>query len=97
MSNTLPQFPLLYGIPGYGYSFQERSLGGSPVLSPLPIFRITADVDGPLYLKTDVFDHYDGKNWKTTFRSEDTHPPIPARFCCAGARGGATTRSGWSC
>ena len=72
VSNTLPQFPLLYGIPGYGYSFQERSLGGTPVLSPLPIFRISADVDGPLYLKTDVFDHYDGKNWKTTFRAEDT-------------------------
>ena len=72
VSNTLPQFPLLYGIPGYGYSFQERSLGGSPVLSPLPIFRVTAEVDGPLYLKTDVFDHYDGKNWKTTFRHEDT-------------------------
>ena len=72
VSNALPQFPLLYGIPGYGYSFQERSLGGSPVLSPLPIFRVTANVDGPLYLKTDVFDHYDGKNWKTTFRSEDT-------------------------
>ena len=72
VSNTLPQFPLLYGIPGYGYSFQERSLGGSPVLSPLPIFRVSADVDGPLYLKTDVFDHYDGKNWKTTFRPEDT-------------------------
>ena len=72
VSNTLPQFPLLYGIPGYGYSFQERSLGGSPVLSPLPIFRVAADVDGPLYLKTDVFDHYDGKNWKTTFRPEDT-------------------------
>ena len=74
VSNTLPQFPLLYGIPGYGYSFQERSLGGSPVLSPLPIFRITADVQGPLYLKTDVFDHYDGKNWKTTFRPEDSIP-----------------------
>ena len=72
VSNTLPQFPLLYGIPGYGYSFQERSLGGSPVLSPLPIFRVSAEVDGPLYLKTDVFDHYDGKNWKTTFRPEDT-------------------------
>ena len=74
VSNTLPQFPLLYGIPGYGYSFQERSLGGSPVLSPLPIFRITAEVEGPLYLKTDVFDHYDGKNWKTTFRREDSIP-----------------------
>lgn len=70
VSNTLPQFPLLYGIPGYGYSFQERSLGGSPVLSPLPIFRVTADVDGPLYLKTEVFDHYDGKGWKTTFKPE---------------------------
>ena len=70
VSNTLPQFPLLYGIPGYGYSFQERSLGGSPVLSPLPIFRVTADVEGPLYLKTDVFDVYDGKNWKTTFKPE---------------------------
>ena len=70
VSNTLPQFPLLYGIPGYGYSFQERSLGGSPILSPLPIFRVTADVAGPLYLKTDVFDFYDGKNWKTTFKPE---------------------------
>ena len=75
VSNTLPQFPLLYGIPGYGYSFQERSLGGSPVLSPLPIFRVTADVDGPLYLKTDVFDYYDGKNWKTTFKPEHSITP----------------------
>ena len=72
VSNSLPQFPLLYGIPGYGYSFQERSLGGTPVLSPLPIFQVRADVEGPLYLKTDVFDYYDGKTWKTTFKPEET-------------------------
>ncbi len=72
VSNTLPQFPLLYGIPGYGYSFQERSLGGTPVLSPLPIFQVRAEVEGPLYLKTDVFDHYDGKTWKTTFKPHET-------------------------
>lgn len=70
VSNTLPQFPLLYGIPGYGYSFQERSLGGSPVLSPIPLFRVTAEVEGPLYLKTEVFDHFDGRGWKTTFKPE---------------------------
>ena len=42
------------------------------MLSPLPIFHVRADVEGPLYLKTDVFDYYDGKTWKTTFKPEET-------------------------
>ena len=70
VSNTLPQFPLLYGIPGYGYSFQERTLGGSPVLSPLPIFEVTSNVTTPLYLKTDVYDNYDGQRWTTSQRPQ---------------------------
>ena len=72
VSSALPQFPLLYGIPGYGISFDERSLGGKAVLSPLPIFEVQADVSGPLYLKTDVFDFYDGENWRSTV---DTQAP----------------------
>ena len=66
VSHNLPYFPLLYGIPGYGYSFQERSLGGSPVLSPLPIFHIKAPNSGRLYLKTDIYDYFDGSNWEIT-------------------------------
>ncbi len=69
VSSALPQFPLLYGIPGYGISFDERSLGGKAVLSPLPIFAVEADAAGPLYLKTDVFDFYDGENWRSTIDS----------------------------
>jgi transglutaminase-like putative cysteine protease len=85
VSSALPQFPLLYGIPGYGIAFDERSLGGAPVLSPLPIFTVQAEVDGPLYLKTDVFDYYDGKTWRSTVDSDTPKSNAASRVASAAA------------
>ena len=40
ISATFPRFPLLYSIPGFGTQHEERRLGGTPVLSPLPLLRV---------------------------------------------------------
>ena len=66
----LPRFPLLYGVPGFGYAFDEKKLGGTPVLSESPLFEVESVTGvkgiGPLYLRTQVFDLYDGKTWRST-------------------------------
>ncbi len=59
----LPGFPLLYGIPGFGTSFEHKQLGGTPVLAATPVFRVRTSRGGALYLRTAVFDTYDGRSW----------------------------------
>ena len=59
----LPNYPLLYGGDGYGYSFDEHGLGGTPLLSSVPIFEVRALPGERIYLRTDVFDHYSGTSW----------------------------------
>lgn len=63
---VFPRYPLLYGGDGYGYSFDEQVLGGTPFLSPVPIFEITARPGERIYLRTDAFDHYSGTSWMRT-------------------------------
>ena len=63
---VFPRFPLLYGVPGFGFAFNEKRLGGTPVLSGSPIFEVEGKGGDPLYLKTQVFDFYDGKAWRST-------------------------------
>jgi hypothetical protein len=62
----IPGFPLLYGIPGYGISFDEKALGGRPHLNDRPLL----DIEGPpgevVYLRTRVFDLYNGQSWAMT-------------------------------
>jgi transglutaminase-like putative cysteine protease len=58
-----PGFPLIYGIPGYGYSYSQSELGDPPSLSSRPIFEVSGPAGETLYLRTEVFDTYDGSSW----------------------------------
>ena len=79
ISATFPQFPLLYSIPGFGTQHEERRLGGTPVLSPLPLLRVYSPQGRTIYLRTEVFDHYDGTTWAFT-REEPANDGDTARF-----------------
>lgn len=65
---VFPDYPLLYGGDGYGYSFDQVSLGGRPLLSSVPILEVTARPGERIYLRTDIYDHYSGTSW---LRTED--------------------------
>lgn len=79
ISATFPRFPLLYSIPGFGTQHEERRLGGTPVLSPLPLLRVYSPQGRTIYLRTEVFDHYDGTTWAFT-REEPAHAGDTGRF-----------------
>ena len=79
ISTTFPQFPLLYSIPGFGTQHEERRLGGTPVLSPLPLLRVYSPQGRTIYLRTEVFDHYDGTTWAFT-REEPANAGDTDRF-----------------
>lgn len=61
--NVAPGFPLLYAIPGYGYSFDALPLGSSPTLSDTKIFRVHAPPGQTIYLQTAAYDSYQDGNW----------------------------------
>ena len=58
-----PRFPLLYGIPGFGYGFESKRLGGTPILSDAPVFEVEGGRGETLYLRTATYDTYDGRSW----------------------------------
>ncbi len=63
--DAFPGFPLVYAVPGFGFSFDEtKHLGGKPILSPVAIFEIENMPEAKLYLRTRAYDYYDGKTWK---------------------------------
>jgi hypothetical protein len=66
---SFPQFPLLYGVPGYGISFDEKRLGGKPTLFDNPLLRVEANPGELLYLRTRVFDTYNGTSWTMSMES----------------------------
>ena len=66
--SIFPRFPLLYSVPGYGISFDEKQLGGKPVLLPNPIFFVDGEPTEAIYLRTRVFDTYDGASWAMSNR-----------------------------
>ena len=69
---AFPRFPLLYAIPGYGYSFNEtKKLGGTPVLSEAGIFALEMPDRDRLYLRTRAYDTYDGKSWQLSSEGEE--------------------------
>lgn len=70
--SALPEFPIIYGIPGYGYSFDRRSLGAAPVLSQRSIFEVEAEPGRTVYLRTAVYNLYDGDNWAVSERLLDS-------------------------
>ncbi|MAG13614.1 MAG: hypothetical protein CMN78_03345 [Spirochaetales bacterium] len=60
---SFPKFPLLYTIPGYGISFDEKKLGARPTLINSPLFEVEGEPGDVIYLKTRVFDTYNGSSW----------------------------------
>jgi len=64
ITTVYPDYPLLYNVPGYGYSFRNKAMGNTPSLSKQPIFRVKAEKAGPLYIRTKISDIYNGKEWK---------------------------------
>ena len=67
-----PRFPLLYGIPGFGYGFETKRLGGTPILSEAPIFDIQGQPGQRLYLRTAAYSTYDGQSWSRRPAAEAT-------------------------
>jgi len=73
ITDVFPDFPLIYSVPGYGFSFDETSsLGGRPILSPAGIFEIAGGFTSPLYLRIRSFDKYDGKTWRISELPEES-------------------------
>jgi transglutaminase-like putative cysteine protease len=58
-----PRFPLLYGIPGFGYGFDTDRLGSTPILSEAGIFEIRGQPGQRLYLRTGSYSIYEGRSW----------------------------------
>lgn len=69
--SAFPEFPIIYGIPGYGYSFDRRGLGETPVLSQRSIFQVEAEPGRTIYLRTAVYNYYAGNNWAISERLLD--------------------------
>ena len=86
---VFPEFPLLYGMAGYGHSFDEKRLGATPVLSDAPVMDVEGPPGSTLYLRTRTYDFYDGTSWKSTRLSQTERlSQTPRRF----RSGEATTR-----
>lgn len=62
-TDVVPSLPLLYEIPGYGFSFSARDLGGPTALSSRGMFTVEGKPGSTAYLRTVVYDYYDGKSW----------------------------------
>lgn len=63
---VFPRFPILYAVPGYGISFDEKKLGARPNLLDSPLLEITGPPGEVVYLRTRAFDSYDGQSWSMT-------------------------------
>ncbi len=61
--SVLPRFPLLYADKNYGLAFDEKKLGGVPVLSQEKIFRLKGSPGETIYLRTSIYDYYNGTSW----------------------------------
>jgi transglutaminase-like putative cysteine protease len=62
-TDALPGLPLMYEIPGYGFSFSAKQLGGPTALSSRGIFSVEGSPGSSAYLRTVVYDYYDGQSW----------------------------------
>ncbi|MBN1525141.1 MAG: hypothetical protein JW904_11690 [Spirochaetales bacterium] len=60
---TFPSYPLLIGIPEYGYTLNDNSIGQEPMLSPIPLYAIEGTVDDFYYIRTETFDYFTGTRW----------------------------------
>jgi hypothetical protein len=66
VSTMFPRFPILLGVPGYGYGFAPDRWGDRPYLSERPVFSLRIDQGigtRPLYLRTLIYDLFTPKGW----------------------------------
>ncbi len=64
VESVVPNFPFLYNVPGYGYSFGNTELGGPASLTPAPVFELEARAGETVYLRTASYDDYTGTAWQ---------------------------------
>ncbi len=60
---VFPKFPVLAGIPGYGISMPVKNLNAKPTLSEYPLFELDMEPGSWHYLRTVIYDTYNGKGW----------------------------------
>ncbi|MDC7241016.1 MAG: hypothetical protein PQJ50_11720, partial [Spirochaetales bacterium] len=63
-ARMFPGLPLFLQIPGYGYSHDRgRFTGEAPILTEHPVFTLTENYRGVLYLRSGVFYRYYNGGW----------------------------------
>jgi transglutaminase-like putative cysteine protease len=75
----VPNFPIMYDIPGYGYRMPTENLGRSPVLSNRALFHVTGLSSEPVYLRTEVFHVYRGSSWSVSSSLEAAAADVSLR------------------
>lgn len=60
---VFPAFPLVTDLPGYEDPSAAAGLGGRPVLSDVPIFRVKGKPGETLYLRTLTYDTFIWRSW----------------------------------
>ncbi len=63
IERVFPALPMVYGVPGYGHGFERGRLGEGARLSGIPVFELRSAGSRTYYLRTQVFDRYDGEGW----------------------------------
>ena len=59
----VPDYPLLFNLPGYGYIYRTSSGGMRPVLTPSVLFSVRGNPGEVLYLRTETYSSYAGASW----------------------------------
>jgi transglutaminase-like putative cysteine protease len=70
--SVFPNFPVMFNIPGYGLGMPAKELGLPPILSQSPIFSISGSNGGSLYLRTAIYDRFDGTSWHSNLDTDIT-------------------------
>lgn len=64
VAQLFPDFPFLYNVPGYGNTLSSTALGVRPDLTSRPVFEVTGPSGATIYLRTAVYDIYNGIGWR---------------------------------
>ena len=71
---AMPQFPLMYHVPGYGYRMPAEEVTSNPVLSNRAIFQISRVGSEPIYLRTEAFHRFTGSGWQISDTIRSAQP-----------------------
>lgn len=61
--DLVPDYPLVFSVPGYGEGQAPRALGRRPILTAATVFAVERRASGPVYLRSSVFYRYAGSSW----------------------------------